>query len=822
MKNNAFKTICKYRKFALDRALILKVLPGYLKMALSFSSEVDVCFKEDFHTFVGIMKKVFGKIFGFYIYTSGIFACFVLLLLVSDVFAPFQVPERFSHLIYDQSGRIIYADLNEEDRWRFPAHSSDISPQLKKMLLYKEDRYFYYHPGINPFAVLRALSGNIISGEITSGASTITMQLARMLKPAPRNYTNKIKEMWHALQLELHYSKEEIINLYLNHLPYGGNIEGVKTASWFYYGCLPQNLSTGQLTSLMLIPNQPNAFCFENPKALLAKRNQWLHRLYSDGIISRQEMEDSEPLPSKRRSRPNEIPHFARYLRGKFPNKTELYSAIDMNVQYAVSSMMQSHIGRYRLYGPVNSAVVVLDNRSHEIIAYQGSVDFYDAAHQGEVDGAIAVRSPGSTLKPFLYGLCMDKGMITPLRKIMDLPLELGAWSPENYDHKYRGMIPAAEALAQSLNVPAVRLLRDYGLNDFLEALNKAKCSRIYADKNKLGLSVILGGCGTTLMELVQLYSVLANEGKLIPLGLLRHQTEETADSILSAAAAYMITDILTQHDRPDLPTAYRNTSNLPPIAWKTGTSFGRHDAWSIGYNKNYTIGVWIGDFKGSSIATLNGANFASPLLFSIFNAIDNNQKANWFAAPKTLSYRMLCEESGLLPTEHCDHLVMDMYIPTVSDMHVCDAQKAVFVDEEETMSYCSWCLPERGYKQKWYPNPDAELIRFYEDQGMIITKVPPHNSLCSRISDGNKPQIISPQDRMRYILPDASQKIALMCNAAADVHKVFWFVDNEFVGSVEKKESLFFSPSKGTLKIVCTDDRGRSSEIHIEVLDIN
>ncbi len=754
-------------------------------------------------------------------YFGLIFGMLSSLIIVADTVFPFHVQMDYSPIVCDQKDEILHASLNKHDRWCFEAETDEVSPLLKDFLLFKEDRLFYYHPGIDPGAILRALWKNTVEGEITSGASTITMQLARLLHPANRTYANKLKEMWHALQLELHYSKEEILRLYLNKLPYGGNIEGVKTASFFYYGLKPQNLSAAQLASLMLIPNDPSGLNFQKPEYLLPARNKWLAKLQKNGLISSESFQDAilEPLPENRNGRPFEIPHLARYLKQNNPQKTEFHTFIDQNIQKTLEALLQQEVKRLRMYGAINAAAMVIDNCNRQLIAYAGSADFSDDVHQGEVDGVQAVRSPGSTLKPLLYGLSIDEGLITPMRKIRDLPLRYGSWEPVNYMRNYRGRVTAAEALAQSLNVPAVNLLEKYGLEKFLKTVEHLEINGISDARNSLGLSVILGGCGARLAELIKIYSCLANEGLMYPIQYFRAQYSDMApDTLLSPEAAYMVTDILTQHDRPDLPSVYRSAGNLPPIAWKTGTSFGRKDAWSIGYNRKYTVGIWVGDFRGRSIPALSGADFASPLLFSVFTAIDRNREENWYLPPEGIDYRMVCQESGLPPTDHCEKLVMDMYIPAVSDMHECDFKKLVFVSNDESMSYCSHCLPSTGYRQKWYPDYDAEMLRFMDHNGIAYERPPQHNPLCRHIASENAPEILSPQANMRYIIPAKGQKIALSCNVSSDVHKVYWFVDDVLIGESEVGKRLFYSPKSGKQRITCTDDMGRSSSLMIEV----
>jgi penicillin-binding protein 1C len=658
--------------------------------------------------------------------------------------------------------------------------------------------------------------------KITSGASTITMQVARMLQPKERTYFNKLIEIFRALQLEWHYSKNEIFRMYLNLLPYSSNIEGVKSASVIYFEQTPAALSLAQVVTLAIIPNSPSKCRIGmNNSYILQKRNQWLSFFGKHGLFPPEEIQDAlnEPLTAYRHDVPKLAPHFCIRLKNQWYGKNIIRTYLDQQMQSKIETIALNYIKVLRNMNITNTAVMVINNKTNAIVAYLGSADFSDAQYQGQVDGVQAVRSPGSALKPYIYALAIDKGLITPKQVIADVPVNYGGYTPGNYEGRFNGQISMETALCQSLNVPAVKTLDKLGVDYFIDMLIRAKFKSIEKNKKNFGLSIALGGCGITLQELTTLYNAFANEGRYCPPKWTLNDSLARPDTLISAESAYMITQILTTLTRPDLPTKYENSIHLPKIAWKTGTSYGRRDAWSFGYNRNFTIGVWVGNFPGNGVPELSGTEYAVPLLFSIFNTIDYNSNKDWFTEPKGLDYRLVCSESGLLPSEFCTNLIMDTYIPTVSSNQRCQHLKTVFVSADGKYSYCKSCIPQLGYRKEIFPNLSPEIISFYEDEKIPYKKIPPHNPECSRVFDENAPKIISLTDGMEYLLfKGQKQQMMLRCIAENDVKKVYWYINNKFLSGCDINEKLFFTPSPGELKISCTDDKGRNSDIWIRV----
>jgi penicillin-binding protein 1C len=755
--------------------------------------------------------------------TAILIGCTLLIFLLLDIIFPFKPNVQYSTQITTKDGVVLHAFLSRDDKWRLYTNNNEITPLLRKTLIYKEDQYFYYHPGINPFAIARAAVRNIFTGRRTSGASTITMQVVRLLQPRRRTYYNKVLEAFRAFQLELHYSKEEIVQLYFNLVPYGGNIEGIKAASLLYFGKPPQLLSLAEITALTIVPNRPSSLRpgMQN-EALIAARNEWLRRFGKEELFEENVINDalSEPLDIKRRSSPKLAPHLSLRLQKDFPNQPIIETNLKLQLQRQIEEQVKNYLNRLQGQNIHNAAVLVVDNQTMAVEAYVGSGDFNNPFDGGQVDGIRAVRSPGSTLKPLLYATAFDKGLIIPKTVVNDVPGNFAGYEPENFDLHFNGPVTTEFALANSLNIPAVRILKDLGTPVFVNQLKKAGFQTIRKQEKDLGLSMILGGCGVTLEEVTRLFASFANEGKFQS---LNYTTEKPiagkSANIVSGEASFLITDILTQITRPDLPSNFDNTYHLPRIAWKTGTSYGKRDAWSIGYNKRYTVGVWVGNFSGEGVPELSGANTATPLLFSIFNALDYNSPKGWYTAPANVQLRKVCAASGDIPEEFCDHQIIGKYIAGVSAYRKCRHKRYVFTDPQAKMSYCTYCLSENGFEKRTYPNLAPELIAYYEQQKIPYQKLPPHNPKCERVFHDGAPLIVSPNEGSEYyIRKDEPQQIQLACQATNDVEEVFWYVNDKLFQKSNPNEAVFVNPPLGNVKISCSDDKGRNSDVWIVV----
>ena len=753
-------------------------------------------------------------------------ASFLLFLLLNKLF-PLPDKIEYSTIVLDSKGTVIHAFLTHDQQWRMKTELNEISPTLKKTLIYKEDKYFYHHFGVNPFAMARALVMNVLHLKRTSGASTITMQVARMMEPKKRTYLNKVTEIFRAFQLEWKYSKSEILQLYFNMVPYGSNVQGVKSASILYFKKNPDHLSLAEITALSIIPNRPSSLRLgQNNDMIVKERNKWLKRFGSDKLFSSKQIEDalSEPLDAKRGEAPNLAPHLSAKL-NKTVHTDIIRTNLQMNMQLKLENMVSEYVKNLNSLDIRNAAVVVIDNKTHNVIAYIGSADFADKTDGGQVNGADAVRQPGSALKPLMYGLCFDNGVLTPKTVLTDVSININGYQPENYDRKFNGYVTVEHALENSLNIPAVKSLNELGTEKLITSLEQCNFRQIRKDAKKLGLSMILGGCGVTLEEMTGLYSTFANGGVYVKPNLMQgtNKTKQDTMRILSASADFMITDILSRVTRPDLPAIWGSSMHLPKIAWKTGTSYGKRDAWSLGYNKNYTVGVWVGNFSALGVPELSGANIATPLLFRIFNTIDYNSTNEWYNMPKECGLRLVCSETGKVPNDFCTATVMDYFIPLVSPSTLCDNMKEVSISADEKISYCKNCVPEAGYKKKMYKIVPPDMQAYFDENRIAYEKIPPHNPACDKIFVEGAPTISFPKNGTEYYIDKKKpEPLQLNCTVTNEVKTVYWYVNNKFLKESDAHKKEFFTPEEGTVKISCTDDKGRNSNIWIKVKYVN
>lgn len=769
------------------------------------------------------------------------FGAFFLFFLLNIVF-PLNPRISYSQQILASDNTLMYAFLSEDQKWRMMSEPAEISPDLKKAILYKEDKYFYYHFGVNPIAIGRAAFNNVIYRKRTSGASTITMQVARLLYPKKRTYVNKFSEMFRAFQLEWKFSKEEILQMYFNLVPYGGNIEGVKAASLIYFGRKPDKMSLAQIVALAIIPNRPGSLRprdnndLKSSTELFRVRNKWLRRMSEDGIFPLGMIEDAlkEPIDARR----SELPHLAPHFSNRMHQSSDLpivRTTINLHQQQKANSIVQNYSKRLHAYGVYNASVVVINNHTHEIEAYLGSPDFSDNAHSGQVDGVQAIRSPGSTLKPLVYAIAFDDGLMTPKSMIADVPVNYGGYAPENFNSKFNGNVTIEYALANSLNIPAVKTLNMIGLKSLTDKMRIAGFGQVIHSDGVIGLSVVLGGCGVRLEELTGLFSAFATEGKFFRPQFLRNQIEsgkETEKSkkaqdgvvLISPESAFMTADILQKLNRPEMPADIAGGAmHIPKISWKTGTSYGRRDAWSIGFNNDYTIGVWVGNFSGEGVPELTGAEMATPLLFELFNSLNYNSAKSRLTPPEKLDFRLVCSESGKLPEDFCKSTIIDYFIPRVSSIDRCDHLKKVYIAPDSSFSYCTTCLPENGYKIAYYPNLEPDLIAYYEKDRVSYLKIPEHNPKCERIFRDDPPHITSLSDKKEYTVERDEKhppQLQLACTVANDVETVFWYLNDRFYAKAKAGETAFFVPQKGKIKISCSDDKGRNEDIVITVKD--
>ncbi|MCP4632482.1 MAG: penicillin-binding protein 1C [candidate division Zixibacteria bacterium] len=752
----------------------------------------------------------------------------VMALIANNIVFPLpegKLSKPVSTFVYSREGELLRCFTSSDGFWRLPVILNEISPLLKKSVIAIEDSWFYYHPGINIFSLVTSAMENLEVGKVVRGGSTLTMQIARMMEPKPRTMKSKIIELFRALQLELRFTKNELLEIYLNLAPYGGNIEGVGAASYFYFGKTPFELSPGEAALLTALPNSPTVLRPDRHiDNSIAARNRVLNTMLREDIISKEENEGAvnEEIRRVRMKPPFLAPHFCRDLHLSHPEMARIQSTIDLNILSISEGVVQNHIKKLKMCNINNVAVVVLDNSSAEVLTMTGSVDFMDKGQHGQVNGATSPRSPGSTLKPFVYAMALENGLISPATMIEDLPVYYSGYSPENYDEEYRGVISAADALKFSLNVPAVELCARVGLNSFYNILISGRISTLNGRYYDYGLPLVLGACETKLIELTNLYSCLARGGIDKPIKTVLNQRTDDGLMIFSPAVSYIISDILSEVERPDLPACWEFAADLPRIAWKTGTSYGRKDAWTIGYNPHYTVGVWVGNFSGESSPDLVGAVAAAPIMLEVINAISSKQGAGWFAKPENVSTRKVCSISGKPPNDYCTTLVEELYIPGLSPVSRCHVHKLVLVDSETGIRLCRHCAHSKNAVSKTFEDWPPKINTWMLECGRSIAPVPEHNPECNGTLAGDRPIIVSPKEDNVYILrrhlPLELQKILLEASVTSGSRYLYWFLDGELLGRVESGNRLFYTPEAGSHILTCSDDAGRSNSITLKV----
>jgi penicillin-binding protein 1C len=728
-------------------------------------------------------------------------------------------------VVADRAGEPLRVFLPPDQTYRFPVKLAEVSPDLKRAVIALEDRWFYLHQGVNPIAIARACLTNLRARRVVSGASTLTMQIARMSEPAPRTLTSKCREAFRALQLEWHYGKDDLLEIYLNMAPYGGNIEGVGAASWLWFGKPVERISLGEAALLAVLPRSPAGYDLTlHPEAARSARDRALDRLASLGVFSERQIAAArlEPVPSSRRRLPFAAPHFTQMAIDAFPGEARLVTTLDRRTQRAVEQAVAARISDLRRQGVGNAAVVVIENETRAVRAMVGSAGFTETAFQGQVNGAIARRSPGSALKPFLYALAFDAGRIVPESFLLDVPTDFAGYVPENYDGQYRGQVTAREALVQSLNAPAVRLLSETGVEPFLLLLRRGGLRTLDRPPAQYGLPLILGSGEVTLLDLTNLYATLAQSGRHAPWRTRASGAAAAGDPILSPESARLVTEILSELKRPDMPAAWDLTRDAPAVAWKTGTSYGHRDAWAIGFSARMTIGVWVGNLDGRATKGISGAEHAGPLLFDLFRSIEGGATRLPERPGLRIESVQVCALTHALPGPFCPHTVTIRYMSGRTRLAACTLHRRVFVDDRTGLILAGDCLASRPHHAEVIETQPAELIAWRREQGLPIGKVPEPSPDCRDVPAEQAPRIVSPSAatpyRLRRDAPAAFQQIPLVARAGAGSGGLFWYQDGSLAAQGPAGAALFLPPSPGRHRLVLVDSAGRSDSISYTV----
>ena len=741
-------------------------------------------------------------------------------------------------VVTDRQGEPLRFFLPADQRWRMPIKLIGLPPEVRRALVASEDQRFYSHPGVDPLALARAVWANLRHRKVVSGASTISMQVARMADPGPRTLLSKLREAVRAIQLERRFSKDRILEMYLNLTPYGGNVEGIGAAAWFYFGKGPDQLSLGEIALLTALPRSPLRYDpTRHPRAAEVARNRVLGQLASRGVFSRRELDAArrEPLPRVRRRPPFLAPHFAEMVVAQLPGEARIRTTLDRSMQAIAESQVARRAKELRDQGIGNAAVVVIDNQTRGVRALVGSSGYRDTYFQGQVNGAVARRSPGSTLKPFLYAMAMDQGRLVPDSYLLDIPTDFAGYVAENYDQRYRGRVTVREALITSLNAPAVRLLAETGLGDFLHLLRKGGLSTLDRPAGRYGLPLILGAGEVRLLDLVNLYATLAQGGRHRPVRIIEGKAE--ADSklhiepdpviLFSPEAARAVTEILTDVRRPDLPEAWDLTRDVPGVAWKTGTSYGHRDAWAVGFSARYTIGVWVGNFDGKPRKGISGSQHAGPLLFDLFRSLESGGRGPLaLTSPEGLVRDEIevCALSHQLPGPFCPDRVRIAYLPGHTKLTACAVHRRMLVDAKTGELLAGDCVGRRPHELRLFTIYPPELVAWWRSLGSPVQDLPRLAAGCEGIPDGDPPRIVSPDANTPYRLrrdsPAEYQKIALVAQVSPGVRHLYWYQDGALVATTEAAAAAgrFLAPERGEHRLVVTDDLGRSDGVTYKV----
>jgi penicillin-binding protein 1C len=732
-------------------------------------------------------------------------------------------------ILTDANGELLNARIAADGQWRFPTADS-VPLKFEKSILFFEDQYFRYHLGINPVSIIKSIIINIKAGKTIRGGSTITSQVIRLSrKGKQRTVSEKLKEFILAFRLELSFSKDEILNLYASHAPFGGNVVGLEAASWRYYGRPSHKLSWGESATLAVLPNAPSLiYPGKNHKKLYKKRNRLLDKLFEKGIIDSMtcELSKYEPLPDK----PKPLPQLAPHLIDRVIIEGNEGSNVSVNLQKKLQEQTVRIVNNYynalinnEIY---NSAAIIIEVETGKVLAYVGNSNSNEEESGRYVDIVRSLRSSGSTLKPFLYALMLKEGLILPNTLIPDVPTQIAGFNPKNFNKGYDGAVPASNALARSLNIPAVRMLRKYGLEKFHLQLPDFGITSINEPAGHYGLTLILGGAEVSLWELSSAYAGMArmlnrytkgdseyfSDNYHRPIIYTNSKAQKKPyvqeTDIFEAGPVYLTFEALTEMNRPVEGNVWRRFSSSQKIAWKTGTSFGHRDAWAIGVTSGFVVGTWVGNADGEGRPGLTGASSAAPLMFEIFKTLP---ESDWFEIPyDDLIKISVCKKSGYQSTNLCDE-TDSIYVP-VNGMKSkpCPFHKRIFLDETGKHQVTGNCYPVKNMITKnWFVLPTV-MEWYYKSKDPFYVPLPSFLHGCSDVKDNL--DIIYPQPGTQIFIPRSfgSEQQQTVFEAA---HRnpsitIYWHIDDEYIGATRSlhKMEIFTKPGEHLLTLVSED----------------
>ncbi|MGQ3887598.1 penicillin-binding protein 1C [Legionella sp. CNM-1927-20] len=732
----------------------------------------------------------------------------------------------FSTAVYDEEQQLLRLSLSKEDKYRVFTPLKKIDPTLISAALLQEDQYFYFHHGINPLALIKATWKTYFEKSRRLGASTITMQVARLrFGINSKKISGKVIQIIRALQLEMHYSKNQLLEAYLNLAPYGNNIEGVGAASLIYFDKAADKINLPEALTLAVIPQNPNKRTPQN-KELKAIRNKLFHRwiaLHPDD--KKYEMAMNLPLEMKSiHSLPFLAPHFVNSILHTTPSHLKaIHTTLNSKLQLLLERITKNYIQRKYHLGVYNAAVLLVDVRDMSIKASVGSADFFNKAISGQINGTDAKRSPGSTLKPFVYALAFDQGLIHPYTVLKDVPSSFGHYNPENFDYDFMGPIKAKDALIFSRNIPAIYLASQLTHPTLYDLLNDAHVTNLKSE-SYYGLALTLGGAELSMRELASLYAMLANDGLWRPLRSLQDESSHPGKRMLSPEASFLVLEILKETPQSMGYLSKTNLHNLSnTVAWKTGTSSSYRDAWTAGIFGPYVLITWIGNFDNKSNPAFVGKNIAAPLFFELIDAIKYTQ-GTLPSLPKNVSSLNLiktevCKASGLLPTRFCHDTEQTWFIPGKSPIQTDNIYREVAINKLTGFRTCHFDENTRFEIYEFWP---SDLLAIFKQAGISRRTPPRYEPDCALTSTNSlKPQITSPQMDLHYIFRIGSlQKTVIPFSAVtdADIKTLYWFINDSFLTKTRSDETYFWQARPGNFVVRVVDDHGFSDARNIEI----
>ena len=740
-----------------------------------------------------------------------------------------------SSVLEARDGSLLGARIAADGQWRFPGRDT-VPEKYAAALIAFEDKRFRRHPGVDPVALARAAWTNLRAGEVVSGGSTITMQVIRMARGyRPRTYREKFVEAAQALRLEVGTTKDEVLALYAAHAPFGGNVVGLEAAAWRYFGRGPADLSWAEAAMLAILPNNPGAVHPGRSRdALLEKRDRLLRRLAGTGAIDGAELELAllEPLPDAPRPLPQEAPHLLQRLASEAGGVgRRLATTLDPSLQRLASDIVARQSQGLAGMGIRHAAALVIDNRSFEVVAYVGNSRWGVGEGTGyAIDLIHRPRSTGSILKPLLFARMLDAGEILPETLVPDVPSQFAGYMPENYDREFRGAVPARAALARSLNVPAVWMLRRHGVDRFYDFLRRMGMSTLHRAPGDYGLTLVLGGAEATLWDMAAMYANLGRRGgggtpgSGRPRLLTDEPHEADATAPLTVGAAWLTLDALVEVVRPGADAHWRFFGRGRRVAWKTGTSYGHRDAWAIGVTPRYTVGVWAGNADGEGRPELTGIGAAAPVLFDVLNRLEGD---GWFPRPEAhLKEVRVCESDGFRAAGGCETAVA--WAPRSSHFQrPSPHHQRIHLDLASGLRVHGECESVRNMTHRtWFVLPPGQETHFRRWNGGY-RPLPPYREDCAAPAgdgpDRGPLEIVYPHAGTRIYIPielggrkGRAVFVAAHRDPGATLH---WHLDDRYVGSTSVFHEQALDVARGWHTVTVVDDVGNRSQRVFELL---